>query len=69
MHRGLQSLRGGGKSSHLRFVTHKISPLSQMETNNDDGGMGYTSGASRTLSVTTGMGFMAMFLWTLLSLL
>jgi hypothetical protein len=45
-----------------------ISPVSQLETNSDGKGMGYGNGSS-ALSVTTGVGFMAMFLWTLLSLL
>ncbi|KAF9777889.1 hypothetical protein BJ322DRAFT_1094977 [Thelephora terrestris] len=39
-----------------------------METTHDDGS-GYGSNAGSALSVTTGFGFMAMFLWTLLGLL
>lgn len=45
------------------------SPVSQLEDSRNSTGTGYSSNASDTLSVTTGMGFMAMFLWTLLSLL
>jgi hypothetical protein len=40
-----------------------------MESTRNGNGTDYSPNASNALSVTTGVGFMAMFLWTLLSLL
>ena len=67
MHGGLQQLQRSGKS-FLKLGVCMISPVSQLEANNVTS-MGYGSNASSALSVTTGMGFMAMFLWTMFSLL
>ena len=67
MHGGLQQLQRRGKSS-VELDVCIISPAPQLEANNVTS-MGYGSNASSALSVTTGMGFMAMFLWTMFSLL
>ncbi|KAF9647747.1 hypothetical protein BDM02DRAFT_3187736 [Thelephora ganbajun] len=53
---------------HLR-CTENCNGYNKVLENNNGTGMGYSSNAGSTLSVTTGVGFMAMFLWTLLGLL
>jgi len=69
MHGELQRVRQSGTSSYLEFRDWRSSPVSQLETDSSYNGTGYDYNASSTLSVTTGTGFMAMFFWTLLSLL